>query len=140
MAGRIRQRRGGADRKGDHPHLLDLEGVHQRFEVAHQAVEREVVDVALGQTDAAMVEAHEATGLRRPFVHGAQPGRLPFALDVRAGEGGVHQHGALAKRPEGDAHAVPRARVPDGRIHRGILRGERPDGHGWIACAEAGAT
>jgi hypothetical protein len=44
-----------------------------------------------------MIEAHEATRLRRPFVDGAQRGRLPLTLYVRAGKGGIHQHGPLAR-------------------------------------------
>jgi len=48
VAGGVGERRRRSDRKRRESHSVDLQRVHDRLDVAHERVDREVRDLALG--------------------------------------------------------------------------------------------
>ena len=84
------------------------EVVDHCFEVAHEGVDGEVVDVVLGQPAAPLVVADELAVAGQPDEPVAPHRALPVVVEVGDPVGGSHQRRARADRGVGDPRAVGR--------------------------------
>ena len=98
-----------------HEHgALGADRVHHRAHVVHPFLERDRSDVAIGETEAALVEADQTAERRQPAEEAGDRRVLP--LDVEMAREPLHQHQvevALAEHLVRDVH-VPALRVQNG--------------------------
>jgi hypothetical protein len=81
-------------------------GIDDCLEIAYPCVERELVDVLIGEAAASLVVAHESSLARESLEQRAPHGRSPIVLDVTEPVRHFHERRAGADRCVGEPDAV----------------------------------
>ena len=106
MARRVRDRDGAALREAEDREALEPELVDHGLEVAHHRLEREVVDVVIGEAVAALVVAHQRAVVREADEPVPPHWALPVVVEVRDPVCCPNQGRPCADRRERKASAV----------------------------------
>ena len=108
MARRIRDRDGPALREAEDREMLEPELVDDGLEVPTMRLEREVVDVVIGEAVAPLVVAHECATLREADEPMPPHRALPVVVEVGDPVRGTHERRARTDRREREASAIVR--------------------------------
>jgi hypothetical protein len=119
-AAREGDREGRAAEPGEEGETLEAERLRHRAHVRHDGVDRVVGDVAIGEPEAARVEADEGMVARELGEPVPEHGAVEVELEVAVAAREHHQRRPPADHRVGDADAVGRVAEADalgGRAH-----------------------
>ncbi len=128
MPGRVGDRERRALRRTEQGEAREAGSCDDRLEIGEPRRERDIGDVPVGKTAAALVVSHECV-VSREFGQPRAPDRaFPVALEVGHPVGRAHERRAFADGRIGEAHAVRSGAEPDllaRRVHRRHSRNAR---------------
>jgi hypothetical protein len=113
MAHRIGDGNGAALRYSQQRKTLQADRVDHRFKIAHPRVERDFVDLPVGETIAARVGANQRVLAGEPAQDVAPKRALPVVFEMVEPGRRPHQGRTAADGCIGEAHAIARAAVAD---------------------------
>src|SRR6185312_3275709 len=132
MASGIDDRHCAALRHAEERKAVDTRLVDDAFEIGDEALDRDVLGLAVRQAAAARVVTQEPVALAQGFDPRSPDGSLPIEIEVAQPVRGAHQRRALPGHSVGDSRVVRRARKLDLRLargsgaHGGSVRGRSP--------------
>src|SRR4051794_12285442 len=112
MTGCVRNADGASLRHAEQRETAQVQGVSERFEIAHHCFEREVRGIAIGKAGAALVVADQGAANAELAKEVAPDRAQPVELEVTEPMGGTDQHGTRAMTRKREPHPVSRSDEP----------------------------